>query len=101
MGDGGAWQALLGIVAYTTFISVFGFAVGASARTTGAAISLFMFVTFVVMSALPAVFPSSLREDAGRYTFLGLADSLTTCSRILIRECSSPPCSSPAMPLSH
>ncbi|MEV4183959.1 ABC transporter permease [Streptosporangium canum] len=77
-GDGGAWQALLGSVAYTVFIAVFGFAVGAAVRGTGAAITVFMVVTFVVMSALPAVFPSSLQEHAVRYTFIGLARSLTT-----------------------
>jgi ABC-type transport system involved in multi-copper enzyme maturation permease subunit len=78
LGDGGAWQALLGIVGYTVFITVFGFAVGVLVRGTGAAITTFMVVTFVVMSALPAVFPSSLRDDVGNYTFLGLAESLTT-----------------------
>ncbi|MEO3784112.1 ABC transporter permease [Actinocorallia sp. B10E7] len=78
LGDGGAWKALLGSVAYTVFIAVFGFAVGAAVRRTGAAITVFMVVTFVVMNALPAVFPTSLQENAVRYTFIGLAESLTT-----------------------
>ena len=77
-GDGDAWQALLGIIAYTVFITVFGFAVGALIRATGTAITVFMATTFVVMSALPAVFPDSLQEDAVHYTFIGLAQSLTT-----------------------
>jgi len=78
LGDGGAWKALLGSIAYTVFITVFGFAVGALVRGTGAAITVFMAMTFVVMSALPAVFPSSMQEQAVRYTFIGIAQSLTT-----------------------
>ncbi|GAA0943371.1 ABC transporter permease [Actinocorallia libanotica] len=78
LGDGGAWKALLGCVAYTVFIAVFGFAIGAVVRGTGAAITVFMTVTFVVMSALPAVFPAPLQEEAVQYTFIGLAESLTT-----------------------
>lgn len=74
----GAWEALLGTVVYAVFITVFGFAVGALVRGTGAALTVFMAVTFVVMSALPAVFPSSLRDRAADYTFVGLAQSLTT-----------------------
>ena len=47
-------------------------------RGTGTAITVFMVVTFVVMNALPAVFPGSLQERAVRYTFIGLAESLMT-----------------------
>lgn len=78
LADGGAWKALLGGIAYTVFIAVFGFATGAAVRGTGAAITVFMVVTFVVMSALPAVFPSSMQDQAVHYTFIGLAESLTT-----------------------
>ncbi|MEU8133730.1 ABC transporter permease subunit [Streptodolium elevatio] len=78
LGDGGAWKALLGMIAYTVFIAAFGFAVGAALRGTGAAITVFMAVTFVVMSAVPAVLPNSAGDTASHYTFLGLADSLTT-----------------------
>ncbi|MFI6522304.1 ABC transporter permease [Spirillospora sp. NPDC050679] len=77
-GEGGAWKALLGTVAYTVFVAVIGFAVGAAVRGTGAAISLFMFITFVVMNALPAIFPSALRTNVADYSFIGLAQSLTT-----------------------
>lgn len=77
-GGGGAWQVLLGNVGYTVFIAVFGFAVGVLVRRTGPALTVFMAVTFVVMNALPAVFPDSARDTAVGYTFIGLADSLTT-----------------------
>ncbi|MCF2533240.1 ABC transporter permease [Yinghuangia soli] len=76
-GDGGAWRALLGLVGYSVFIAVFGFAVGTVVRRTAASVTVFLAVTFVVMSALPAVFPASMRDGVGRYTFVGLADSLT------------------------
>ena len=32
----------------------------------------------MVMNALPATFPASLRDSVTGYTFVGLADSLTT-----------------------
>jgi len=76
--EGGAWKVLLGCIAYLLFITVFGFAVGAAVRGTGSGITLFMAVAFLAMSALPAVFPSTLRDQAVRYTFVGLAESLTT-----------------------
>lgn len=77
-GDGGAWRALLGTIGYTVFIAVFGFAVGVLVRRAGAALTVFTAVTFVVMNALPATFPASLRDNVTGYTFVGLADALTT-----------------------
>jgi ABC-type transport system involved in multi-copper enzyme maturation permease subunit len=78
LGEGGAWKALLGTIAYIVFIAAIGFSIGAAVRGTGAAISVFMFLTFVVMSALPAVFPTALQADVVDYSFIGLAQTLTT-----------------------
>lgn len=76
LGEGGAWRAVLGISFYIVFITAFGFAIGAQVRGTPGAVSVFVVIVFVVMSVLPAVFPTRLQEDVFKYTFLGLAEAL-------------------------
>jgi ABC-2 type transport system permease protein len=78
--DPGALSAVLGSGFYMAFVGMFGFGLGALIRHTPGAITTMMAVVFVIMSILPQLFPESIRDDVGRYSFLGLAHGLSTIS---------------------
>ncbi|GAA3235287.1 hypothetical protein [Actinocorallia longicatena] len=82
LADDGALGAALGSGFYMAFIGMFGFGVGAIVRHTPGAITVMMAVVFVIMSILPQLFPASVRDEIGRYSFLGLAHGLSTITPI-------------------
>jgi ABC-2 type transport system permease protein len=79
--DHGLAQSVTGMGFYMCFIGMFGFCLGALIRhTTGALATLFGLV-FVVMGIIPNLLPQSMRESVGKFTFLQIAQSLTTAGR--------------------
>ena len=81
IGDHGLAASVAGMGFYMCFIGMFGFCLGALMRhTTGALATLFGLV-FVVMGIVPSLLPQRIRESAGKFTFLKIAQSLTTAGR--------------------
>jgi len=56
-----AWKALPGGIAYTTFITVFGFAIGATLRGTGAAITLLL-AAYAALALTPPLLCAERRD---------------------------------------
>jgi hypothetical protein len=82
IGDHGLAASVTGMGFYMCFIGMFGFCLGALLRhTTGALAALFGTV-FVVMSIVPNLLPSSVRTGIGKFSFIRIAESLTTAGRL-------------------
>ena len=73
--------AISGMGFYICFVGMFGFAVGALLRTPPAALSTFFGIVFVLMSIVPSLLPSSLRDDVGKFMFLKVAQAMTQTVR--------------------
>ena len=81
IGDHGLAASVTGMGFYMCFIGMFGFCLGALIRHTTGALAAFFGIVFVVMGIVPKLLPHSVRDSAGKFSFVNIAQSLTTAGR--------------------